>query len=202
MQYIAIDFETAAQTKDSACAIGLVRFNQDGEVLDRYYSLIRPKSLVFDPVCTAVHHLDPIDIANAPTLPEIWNDIRSFIGTGMPLVAHNAPFDMYVLKASAESWGLGGIEVDYYDTLTLSRKIWPGLPSYRLTSLASDLGWTYDAHMALDDALICGRLFQRLCRENLYDEHEFWRFMKKLYRDNHTGYPKHLSIVQDTMDLF
>lgn len=201
MEYVAIDFETAATTQDSACAIGLVRFAEDGEDIDTYYSLIRPRILRFDSVCTAVHHLDPVDIAHAPVLPDIWADIRSFIGSS-PLVAHNAPFDMGVLKASAQSWGLGGIDNDYYCTLSLSRKIWPHRCSYRLTSLAQELGWTYDAHMALADALICGRMFSRLCGDNLFDDDAFFRFMRRCYKDRNTGYPKHISIADGTLSLF
>ena len=80
MEYVSIDFETANTSFDSACAIGLCLFSSEGEELDSYYSLIRPKELVFDTRCTMVHNLDPYDIANAKSLPELWPDILAFIG--------------------------------------------------------------------------------------------------------------------------
>lgn len=200
MEYVAIDFETAATTKDSACAIGLVKFSEDGEAIDAYYSLIRPKNPRFDAVCTAVHGLDPKEIMKAPFLPTLWPDITSFI-KDRPLVAHNAPFDMMVLRESAASWALGGIDNDYYCTLSLSRKLWPGKKSYKLTSLAGDFGWEYDAHMALDDALICGRIFSRLCGENLYDQKQFDKFIRRLYKDRNTGFPKHVYLESGLFGL-
>ncbi|MBQ0070559.1 MAG: 3'-5' exoribonuclease, partial [Spirochaetales bacterium] len=105
MEYCAIDFETASCLMDSACAIGLVKFDAEGTILDSYYSLVRPPVLRFDPICTSVHHLDPFDISAAPVFKDLWPEIKAFIGN-LPLVAHNAQFDMNVLRHTLSSWGL------------------------------------------------------------------------------------------------
>ena len=197
MEYIAIDFETASVLRDSACSIGLVRFNEDGESTDSYYSLIRPPVLRFDPVCTAVHHLDPYEIAAAPTFRDIWGEIESFIGS-RPLVAHNAQFDMGVLSHTLHSWNLECPGDYYYCTLSLSRKLWKGKPSYRLTSLASGLGWEYDAHNALADALICGRLFSRLCGEVLFSDEMTAAFFSRIYKKGEKHrFPEKLKAVAE-----
>lgn len=47
MEFVAIDFETANTSRDSACAIGLVTV-RNGRIIDEYYQLIRPKNLFFD----------------------------------------------------------------------------------------------------------------------------------------------------------
>ena len=189
MEYVSIDFETANTSFDSACAIGLCLFSSEGEELDSYYSLIRPKELVFDTRCTMVHNLDPYDIANAKSLPEIWPDILAFIGD-RALVAHNAPFDMKVLKASAESHNLGGLDNDYYCTLSLARKLWKGRPSYKLTSLASAFGWEYEAHNALADSEICGRLFSMLCKGHIYTDEDARRFFHMVYKSRKSAFPR------------
>ena len=44
MEFVAIDFETANKSYDSACSIGLVTV-RDGAIVDEYYKLIRPKRL-------------------------------------------------------------------------------------------------------------------------------------------------------------
>ena len=119
MQFVAIDFETANNGADSACSIGLVKMDEEGAVVDSFYSLVRPKVLMFDPVCTAIHKLDSLDVAKAPTFYELWPAISEFIGDA-PLVAHNAPFDMRVLKGTLESWGLEAPINEYYCTLSLS----------------------------------------------------------------------------------
>lgn len=197
MEYIALDFETANTYFSSACAIGLCRFNEKGEEIDSYYSLIRPKELYFDPRCTMVHNLDPYDIANARGLDEIWDDITSFIKDS-PIVAHNAPFDMKVLKESAASYNLGGLDNDYYCTLSLARKVLR-LPSYRLSKIAEHFSWLYRAHMALDDAHVCGLLFSRLCGSALESKDEFTAFMSEKYKSGSNGYPKHIRLESELL---
>jgi DNA polymerase III epsilon subunit-like protein len=43
MNFVTIDFETAKYSRESACAVGLVKY-QDGKATDSYYSLIRPQT--------------------------------------------------------------------------------------------------------------------------------------------------------------
>ena len=179
MNYVAIDFETAACRMDSACALGLVRFDSEGTELESWYSLIRPPVLQFDDVCTQVHHLSPLDITQAPTLKELWPEIREFIKND-PLVAHNAQFDMNVLRHTLVAWDLDVPSYKYFCTLSLSRKLWKGRRSYKLTSLAEDMGWEYDAHNALADAEVCGKLFSRLCGEVLYNDDVAARFFSRI----------------------
>ena len=181
MNYVAIDFETAACRMDSACALGLVRFDSEGTELESWYSLIRPPGLQFDYVCTQVHHLSPLDITKAPTLKELWPEIREFIKND-PLVAHNAQFDMNVLRHTLVAWDLDVPSYKYFCTLSLSRKLWKGRRSYKLTSLAEDMGWEYDAHNALADAEVCGKLFSRLCGEVLYNDDVAARFFSRIYK--------------------
>ena len=181
MNYVAIDFETAACRMDSACALGLVRFDSEGTELESWYSLIRPPVLQFDDVCTQVHHLSPLDITKAPTLKELWPEIREFIKND-PLVAHNAQFDMNVLRHTLVAWDLDVPSYKYFCTLSLSRTLWKGRRSYKLTSLAEDMGWEYDAHNALADAEVCGKLFSRLCGEVLYNDDVAARFFSRIYK--------------------
>lgn len=189
MKFVAIDFETASPSSDSACSVGLVRMDEEGIVEDRFYSLIRPRNPVFDPRCFAIHHLDPLSIMSAPSIADIWPDMKAFIGS-LPLVAHNARFDIEVLRSSLLSWGIEPIHNEYFCTLSLSRKLWKGRRSYKLSSLADDMGWEYEAHNALADSEICGRLFARLCGEALFDEATAVRFFKRVYRDR--SYPKRI----------
>lgn len=191
MEYVAIDFETANESDDSACAIGLVRFSEDGEEIDSYYSLIAPPVLYFDPVCTSVHHLKSEDVSKAPHFDEIWPDLKVFIGSS-PLVAHNAQFDMNVLSATLKRYSLEVPEYAYYCTFSLSRKLWPKKNRYSLTYLASTFDWTYNAHNALEDARICGRLFYRLCGENLFDDRVLAKFFKRIYKKSKNPFPRKL----------
>ena len=100
MKYVAIDFETASGSSASACSVGLVKMDEEGMTVDRFYSLIKPKEPVFDPVCFSIHHLDPLDIMAAPSIASIWPEMRSFIGS-LPLVAHNAESRRTIMTITA-----------------------------------------------------------------------------------------------------
>jgi len=157
MNFVTIDFETAMYSQDSACSIGLVKF-QDGKAKDTYYSLIRPPKLYIRPDFTEIHGLTVEDVKDAPTFINIWDsDIKPFIGD-LPLAAHNAAFDMGVLSAVLERYNLDIPELAYFCTCNLARNTWIGLKSYSLTNLANYFGIVYDAHNALEDALTCGKL--------------------------------------------
>ena len=189
MKYVAIDFETASASKDSACSIGLVKMDEDGGVEDRYYSLIRPLDPVFDPFCFQIHHLDPLEILSSPTMADIWSEVKDFIGS-LPLVAHNAQFDISVLRGTLASWNIEPIHNQYYCTLSLSRKLWKGQSSYKLTSLASSMGWEYDAHNALADSEVCGRLFALLCKGHIDSSEDADKFFRAVYKDRKTAFPR------------
>jgi DNA polymerase-3 subunit epsilon len=157
MNFVTIDFETAKYSRESACAVGLVKY-QDGKATDSYYSLIRPPILYIRPDFTDIHGLTVEDVKDAPSFADIWeSSIKPFIG-GFPLAAHNTPFDMGVLRAVLEWYGLSIPRLKYFCTLALARRTWPELESHSLPALAENFGIVYNAHNALDDAKTCGRL--------------------------------------------
>jgi DNA polymerase-3 subunit epsilon len=157
MNYVTIDFETAKYSRESACAVGLVKYI-DGKAADTFYSLVCPPELYIRPDFTEIHGLTVDDVKDAPTFADLWNSaIKPFIGD-LPLAAHNAPFDMGVLWAVLEWYELEIPALSYFCTCSLARRTWPGLESYALTSLAGNFGIVYNAHNALDDALTCGKL--------------------------------------------
>jgi DNA polymerase-3 subunit epsilon len=74
----------------------------------------------------------------------------------LPLAAHNAVFDMGVLRAALNWYELPLPPVRYFCTLRLARAAWPELESHALASLGEAFAITYDAHNALEDAQTCG----------------------------------------------
>jgi DNA polymerase-3 subunit epsilon len=157
MDFVTIDFETAKYSRESACSVGLVKYH-NGKPVDTWYSLIRPPELYIRPDFTEIHGLTVDDVRDAPVFADLWDSsIRPFIG-GLPLGAHNAPFDMGVLRAALEWYGLPIPHLKYFCTLALARRTWPGLSSHALTSLGETFGITYEAHQALDDARTCGTI--------------------------------------------
>ena len=160
-EFIAIDFETAAYSPDSAISVGLVKY-RDFKVIDVFYSLIRPPQLYVRPDFTDIHGLTADDVKDAPFFDQVWEDkICGFIGTTL-LAAHNASFDMKVLGATLGHYGIILPALNYFCSLSLSRRVWPQLRSNALTSLGREFNITYDAHNALADAETCGKIIS-LC---------------------------------------
>ena len=162
LDYIAIDFETANYFKNSACSVGLVRFI-DGKEVDYCYSLIHPAKMYFIPEWTEeIHHISYNDVRTKPYFPEVWDAIvMPFINKtpGIPLVAHNGNmFDMPVIQACCEYFGMEVPKLEYFDSLVISRKTWPEFESHQLTKLGEHFNIEYLAHDALEDSRVCGQL--------------------------------------------
>jgi DNA polymerase-3 subunit epsilon len=161
MRYVAIDFETANNEPTSACSVGLAKM-QDGKVLDSYYSLINPPSGYFSPMNISIHGIRPEQVQSAPTFEQIWPDLLLFIGDDL-LIAHNAPFDIGILRAMLNHYNLPIPGLRYTCTVRISRKVWPHFPSHKLTELSQRFGFEYQAHHALEDAVNCGLVFHQAC---------------------------------------
>lgn len=95
--FAAIDFETANSERSSVCSVGIV-IVRGGEIVDKFYSLIKPEPEYYSYVCMRVHGLCAADTEDAPVFPEVWKQIEPKIA-GLPLVAHNKAFDESCLKA-------------------------------------------------------------------------------------------------------
>lgn len=150
--FIAIDFETANQNYDSACAIGIAAV-RDSEIVDTYYSLINPNS-EFDPGNIRIHGITPEDVENAPAAYDVWRKIYRFFGP-YAVLAHNARFDMSVLKRSFPF--IYNVDFKYIDTVSLCKEFVPGKKS--LINCADFFGIDPGQHHnGLDDAVTCAKL--------------------------------------------
>lgn len=170
MTYYAIDFETANDYPNSACSVGVVRF-VDGIEQDSVYSLIKPAKMYFKPEFIDIHHISYDDVRNEPQFPEVWQTIvEPFVGIGKPepiyFVAHNAKFDMGVLKACFDYYGMPAPNIEYACTLRIARKVWENFERHKLTFLADKFGIEYNAHNALDDARTCRKIFTLAAEES------------------------------------
>ena len=159
LDYIVIDFETANWSRSSACSVGLVRFI-DGRETDSLNALIKPPTGFFIKEWTeTIHGLSYDDVRNEPYFPDIWQQqVMPFINKtpNLPLVAHNATFDMSVIKGCCDHYEMAVPNIRYFDSLPIARKTWPELKSHKLTYLGAHFGIEYKAHDALEDSRTCG----------------------------------------------
>lgn len=156
--FAAIDFETANECRCSVCSVGVV-IVRNGEIVDSFYSLIHPEPEYYQWFCQQVHGLSEEDTENAPVFPEVWRQIEPKIA-GLPLVAHNSPFDEGCLKEVFKVYQMDYPDYEFYDTLAASRKHFGNaLPNHQLQTVAAVCGYKIDNHHnALADAEACAHI--------------------------------------------
>ena len=152
--FAAIDFETANYERSSVCSVGVV-IVRNGEIVDSFYSLIQPEPNYYNYRCSRVHGLCREDTENAPVFPKVWAQIEPLI-EGLPLVAHNRPFDEGCLKAVFRVYQMDYPDYEFLDTLSASRRLLPDLENHQLQTVAAACGDEMkNHHHALADAEAC-----------------------------------------------
>jgi len=123
--------------------------------------LIQPPGNAYSGFNISIHGIHPSMTQNSPTFAEIWPMLADRIG-GRAVVAHNASFDVSVLRHELDHLGLSYPDLEYYCTLVLSRACWPGLHGHRLPDVASHCGIAFQHHDAAEDARACAEILLRI----------------------------------------
>src|SRR3989304_4662051 len=163
MEWVAIDFETANEKYSSACSLGIAMV-EDGKIVKRASCLISPRELYFNYYNTYIHGITKEDVKDKPQFSELWNDFKPFL-EGKTVIAHNAGFDIGVLRQLLDESGIPYPELHYFCTRVLAKKVWPTLNSYRLNMISAHLGISLKHHDAEEDAVACAEISLRCCDE-------------------------------------
>lgn len=158
MDFTAIDFETANSSNASACSVGLVKV-RDGQVVDKAGWLIKPPfgHDAFTEWNTRIHGIMAADVVDALLWSEQLSDLVAF-ADGDHLVAHNAGFDMGVIRAACTASYVETPSFSYLCSLQVARKTYH-LDSYKLPVAAMAAGFEdFDHHNALADAEACAAI--------------------------------------------
>ncbi len=100
-------------------------------------------------------------LAGQPAMSDVLPKFLQFI-KGSIIVAHNAEFDMAMLRSAAARLGY---EINWpcFCTMKLTRKILPGLPRYNLDTLAEHFKLTFEArHRAVGDVKVLNGVIQEI----------------------------------------
>lgn len=160
MDFLALDFETATPQPDSPCELGIAVV-RGGVVREVRNWLIKPPQWpYFSPYNIAVHGITPQDVAEAPRWKEIWGEVAALLQDNV-VVAHNAAFDMTVLRSTLAGHGLPHPSFQYFCSVSMSRKIWPGRSSYGLRPMCDMHGIHFKHHRAGNDAEATAELVLR-----------------------------------------
>ena len=157
-RYIVFDVETPNRMNDRMSAIG-ISVVEDHGIVDEFYTLVNPETW-FDAFNTKLTGISEATVQDAPTFPEVWEQIAPLMSSGL-LVAHNAVFDLGVLKKCLSDYGIDWKPfVRYACTVQMGRRLLPGM-SHRLNVLCAYYGIELDHHQAASDSRACAQILLR-----------------------------------------
>ena len=166
LDFTAIDFETANGFRGSPCSVGLTKV-RNGKIVAEASWLMRPPPNYdhFDHHNVRIHRITPDDVAGQPRFGDLFPEIGAFIGEDV-LVAHNAAFDLGVIRSALEVSGLPGPAYDYVCTVMLSRRCY-SLVSNSLPFAAEEAGVPLvNHHDAAEDARACAGILIDIAARN------------------------------------
>jgi DNA polymerase-3 subunit epsilon len=163
---VMIDFETTGLSPDMGDRVTEVAALRivDGRVVDRYVSLINC-AVRIPSFITGLTGITQAMVDGAPPVAQVLPRLLEFIGDDA-LAAHNASFDEKFLRAESARLGLAPAHQGLVCSLKLSRRVFPGLASYKLGMLSNQLGIQFKsaAHRAESDAEVAAQVLIHIGR--------------------------------------
>lgn len=164
-QMACIVFDTETTGLDAAARIvqiGGVRISRGRLTGEQFDTLVNPGCPI-PPAATRVHGITDQMVADAPECCQALRRFAMFAGNEV-LVAHNAPFDMSLLRAATPETG-HAFANPVLDTVLLSAMVWGATAEHSLDALAArlDISFSFgDRHTAMGDARATAECFLRL----------------------------------------
>jgi DNA polymerase-3 subunit epsilon len=148
-RYIVFDVETPNRYNNRMSAIG-ISIVESGSITGEFFSLVDPEQ-PFDWFNTRLTGISEETVLGQPTFPELWKQIETLMSSGI-LVAHNAGFDMGVLRRCLAAYEIPWkSSVRGLCTVVMGRKLLPGI-SHRLNDLCDYYGICLNHHQADSDS--------------------------------------------------
>jgi DNA polymerase-3 subunit epsilon len=151
LDYVVVDTETTGLSFDwdEIIEVAAERY-EGGELAASFSSLIKPSCEV-SPFIVNLTGITNEMLRDAPSASEVMPTVRALAG-GLPIIGHNASFDIKFLYDAGNREGLSPLGNDFIDTVRIARKVFPELPHHRLADVAGACGVTQDtAHRAAGD---------------------------------------------------
>lgn len=191
-EYVVFDTETTgfnAGGADQMIEIGAVKI-KDGEIIDRFDELIDPKRHIPDKITELTCISDEM-VKGKGSEEEVTRKFLEWT-KDLPMVAHNAKFDISFIEMAMKKYNLGTFENTVIDTLELSRTLDQGYSRHSLSALVKryNVPWEEDAHHRADyDAEGTAYVFDKMLKklesqkfekisdlENLVSKDEIYKF--------------------------
>lgn len=168
MNFVAIDFETSNEKRNSPCSIGIVVV-KDNIITDKLHYLIKPKEMRFLSMNIWIHGIREEDVINEPEFDELWPEIKHHFENTL-VIAHNASFDISVLRNTLDLYNIEAPEFNYICTMKLAKNFYTNLDNAKLNTVNDYLGFEFKHHDALDDSLACANILLNISKELKIDD--------------------------------
>ena len=158
---VVLDFESTGLNTSTAriIEIGAVKLEK-GQITETFSELVDPGEAL-KPEITELTGITDTDLEGQPTAAELLPKLMDFIGD-LPLAAHNASFDVSLLRAELRRLGRT-FDHPVLDTLTYARKLYPEMKSFKLKAVCKRLGVSLkNAHRAVHDATATAYCLHRM----------------------------------------
>ena len=199
--YVVFDFETTgfnAGGADSIIEIGAVKI-KDGEIIERYDELINPGRPLPKKI-TEITNITDSMLQDKDTEENAVKRFIEFFGD-LPMVAHNAKFDVSFLEMAYRKYHLGEFQNPVIDTLELSRTLDNNYARHSLSALVKryEVPWDESSHHRGDydaegTALIFHKMMKKLSNRNIDNMNELEKLVSK--EDIHKyGRSHHINIL-------
>ncbi|CAH2213040.1 exonuclease domain-containing protein [Tepidibacter aestuarii] len=163
MDFVSIDFETANEKRNSACSLGIAVV-KDNKIVEVKYWLIKPYEMRFAPMNIWIHGIVEEDVENERNMNELWHDIKPYLENNF-VIAHNASFDMSVLRNTLDNYGISYPGFNYSCTMVMSKNYYTDLENYKLNTIARHLDIKFKHHHAGEDAAAAANILINICEE-------------------------------------
>ncbi len=170
--YAIIDIETTGLNHKAGKITEIAVFVHDGnKIIDEFSTLINPERYIPNAI-TSITGITNEMVAGAPKFYEVAKRIVELTENQI-FVAHNANFDYRFICEEFLQLGYK-FRRELLCTVKMSRKIFPGKPSYNLDSLCNGLNIKIkNRHRAAGDAIATVKLLEILLEQNANQSGEF-----------------------------
>ena len=165
-EYVVFDTETTGfyAGSDQMIEIGAVKI-KNGEITDRFDELINPNRKLPSKIVELTAITDDM-LKDCDDEKTVTKKFLKWAGD-LPMVAHNAKFDISFMRAACSKYNLGDFDYTVLDTMSIARMLYPSWINHKLSTLVKNLEvpWEEDKHHRGDyDAEGTAIAFYKMCK--------------------------------------
>ena len=189
--YVVFDLETTglyADKGDSIIEIGAVKMHK-GKIIDTFDLLVNPGVLISDEIINITGITNEM-VSSMPNEEDTLKKFMKWVGD-LPMVAHNAKFDISFINSAYRKYNLGVHNNTLIDTLGLSRYLESNERYHNLATLVIryNIDWDEEKHHranydAEGTALIFYKMLNKLKNNNINTMEDLKRYRTIILKYN------------------